>query len=385
MARSPLKIGIVGANWSLNVHAPAWRRMEGVEVAAVCTAHRDTAEAAAAAHGIPLAYWNFDELVANPEIDIIDFGTRPSIREPMVLRALNHGKHVYNALPFATSLAGAQALLAAQRNAGTLGVVDAQFRWVPEAQKMKAMVDDGFIGRPLGFSVQLMLPLVEQEGRTYPFSAWSSGAAPYYWLAERESGASGWRNFAAHSLLFLTHLLGPVAEASGMLVTGLEEWHLPNGDVLTPETHDLGSAILRLENGAIGTLQTGWATPDTEGWRVEVWGDKGRILLTDGSFGNMPRARLFAGDARLRPPGTRSGADVAVDPAYYAVPGCRLADTAPRPFIAMDWMFSNMLDAIRGTSRPSPSFEEAVNVHRVVEAVERSNIERRWIRIGEMD
>lgn len=381
----PLKVGIVGANWSLNVHGPAWRRIEGVEVVGICTSREETAEAAAKAHDIPLAYWNHEEMAANPEIDIIDFGTRPSFRAPMVLNALTMGKHVYNALPFTTSLANARDMLAAQQTAGTIGVVDAQFRWIPEAQKMKAMIDAGFIGRPLGFNVQLMLPLVEQNGNSYSFCAWSDGAAPYYWLADKESGGSAWRNFATHSLLLLTHLLGPVAEVSGMLTTGVAEWHLPNGDVLRPDTHDLGVATLRLENGAIGSLQTGWCTPDTEGWRVEVWGDKGRMLLTDGSFGNMPMARLFAGDARLMPFGERSGADVLIQPAYYAVPGCTITDTAPRPFVAMDWMFSNMVRAIRDEAIASPSFAEAVAVHRVVEAVEQSSAERRWITMAEMD
>jgi predicted dehydrogenase len=383
MSGKPLRVGIISANWSLKVHGAAWRRIEGVEVAAICTAHRETAEAAARDYDIPKAYWNHEEMSADPDLDIIDVGTRPSFRPPMVEAAFRNGKHVYQALPFATSLANAEAMLAAQREAGKVGVVDAQFRYIPEAQTMKAMVDGGFIGQPLGFNVQLMLPLVEQNGKPYPFSAWSDGAAPYYWLADKESGGSGWRNFATHSLMFLTHLLGPVEEATGMLTTGVPEWFLPNGDVLRPDTHDLGSATIRLANGAIGSLQAGWCTPDTEGWRVEVWGDKGRLLLTDSSFGNLPTAKLYAGDARLLPHGQRACAEVAIDPSYYAVPGCTVTDTTPRAFVAMDWMFANMVRVIRAGGEGAPSFADAVAVHRVVEAVQQASAERRWIRMNE--
>lgn len=385
MSGKTLKVGIISANWSLKVHGAAWRRIEGVEVAAICTAHKETAEAAAQEYNIPKAYWNHEEMSADPELDIIDVGTRPSFRLPMVLSAFANGKHVYQALPFATSLANAEAMRAAQIAAGKVGVVDAQFRWIPEAQKMKSMIDEGFIGRPLGFNVQLMLPLVEQNGKPYPFSAYSDGAAPYYWLADKESGGSAWRNFASHSLLFLTHLLGPVDEATGMLTTGVPEWFLPNGDVLRPDTHDLGVATLRMANGAIGSLQTGWCTPDTDGWRVEIWGDKGRLLLTDGSFGNMPVATLHAGDARLLPFGQRACSPVQIDPSYYAVPGCTVSDTTPRPFVAMDWMFSNMVRAIRAGGEAGPSFAEAVNVHRVVEAVQQASNERRWLKMEETD
>lgn len=380
----PLKVGIIGANWSLKVHGAAWRRIEGVEVAAICTAHQETAEQAARDFGIAKAYWNHEEMAADPDLDIIDVGTRPSFRFPMVMAALRQGKHVYDALPFATSLADAEAMRDAQRAARVTGVVDAQFRWSPPAQQMKALVESGFIGRSLGFNVQLMLPLIVDGEASYPYSAYSEHTAPYYWLAEKSSGGSAWRNFATHALLFLTHLLGPVEEATGMLVTGLPEWSLPNGDRLVPETHDLGSATLRLENGAIGSLQAGWCVPDTEGWRVEIWGDRGRLLLVDNSFGNLLSAKLYAGDGRLLTYGERVCAEVPIDRQYYDVPNAIGGETGPRPYVAMDWMFADMIEAIRTGREGSPSFGEAAAVHRVVEAVEQASAERRWLRVRDM-
>jgi predicted dehydrogenase len=376
-----LKVGVISANWSLKVHGAAWRRTPGVEVAAICTAHRETAEAAAAAYGIPKAYWNHELMAADPELDIIDVGTRPSFRFPMVMAALAAGKHVYDALPFAMSVADALAMRDLQRQSRLVGVVDAQFRWFPPAQQMKAMIDEGFIGRPLGFNVQLFTPLVVDGGKPYPYSAWSEHTAPYYWLAERSSGGSGWRNFATHALLYLTHLLGPVEEATGLLATGVPEWTLPNGDVLRPETHDFGSATLKLANGAIGGLQTGWCMPDTEGWRVEVWGDRGRLLLSDPSFGNGFGAKLYAGDARPVPFGERVCAEVPIDDRYYRAPGSETATGAVQPFVAMDWMFGDMVRAIREGREGSPSFSEAAEVHKVVEAVEIGCAERRWVRV----
>ncbi|WP_313807639.1 Gfo/Idh/MocA family oxidoreductase [Sphingobium sp.] len=379
-----LRVGIISANWSLKVHGAAWRRIEGVEVAAICTSRQETAERAAREYDIPRAYWNHEEMSADPDLDIIDVGTRPSFRFPMVMAALRNGKHVYDALPFAVSLADAEAMRDAQKAAGVVGVVDAQFRWAPHAQQMKAMIDAGFIGRPLGFNVQLMLPLIVANDKPYAYCAYSEHTDPYYWLAEKDSGGSAWRNFATHALLFLTHLIGPVEEATGMLTTGVPEWHLPNGEVLRPETHDLGSATLRMANGAVGSLQAGWCVPDTEGWRIEIWGDRGRLLLVDDSFGNFPSARLYAGDARLLTYGQRTCEEVVIDPTLYAVPGMANTSPEPRPFAAMDWMFNHMVEAIRNGHEGSPSFTEAAAVHRVVEAVERANVERRWVRMTEM-
>jgi predicted dehydrogenase len=385
MTEKTLKVGIISANWSLKVHGAAWARVPGVEVVAICTAHQETAEKARRDYGLRKAYWNHEDITVDPELDIIDVGTRPSFRLPMVLGALRHKKHVYCALPFATNMKNAEAMRDAQKAAGTVGVVDAQFRWNPPALKMKQMIDEGFIGKPLGFNVQLFLPLVEHNGKPYAHSAYSGFTDPYYWLAEKSSGGSGWRNFATHSLLMLTHILGPVEEATGALTIGVPEWYLPNGDVLKPETHDLGSAILRLKNGAIGSLQAGWCVPDTDGFRLEVWGDRGRIVLTDPSFANAPVATLFAGDFRNIAYGAeRSGRPVEIGTAFWTVPGSATATGEPRPFIAMDWLFADMVKAIREGREGSPSFSEAVEVHRAVEAVEIANRERRWVRMSEI-
>ena len=384
MSDRPLSFVIISANWSLKVHGAAWRRTPGVEVAAICTAHQETAEAAAQAYDIPKAYWNHELMSADPDLDIIDVGTRPSFRFPMVMAALRNGKHVYDALPFAMNVADADAMRDLQREKGLVGVVDAQFRWFPPAQQMKAMIDAGFLGRPLGFNAQLFLPLVVENGKPYAYSAYSGATDPYYRLAEKASGGSGWRNFATHALLYLTHILGPVEEATGMLTTGVPEWTLPNGVVLKPETHDLGSATLRLKNGAVGALQTGWCVPDTEGWRIEVWGDRGRLLLTDSTFGNGLGAKLYAGDAAPTPYGERNCREVAIDARYYRVPGSATATGEPQPFVAMDWMFSDMVRAIHEGREGSPSFAEAAATHKVVEAVEIASAERRWVSIDRL-
>jgi predicted dehydrogenase len=52
-----LRVGVIGANWGLN-HVGAWRAVPGVEVTALCTSRRGTAEAAARESGVARAVWN---------------------------------------------------------------------------------------------------------------------------------------------------------------------------------------------------------------------------------------------------------------------------------------------------------------------------------------
>ncbi|EEF25378.1 oxidoreductase, putative, partial [Ricinus communis] len=316
------KVGIIGANWSLKVHGSAWRLLPDVEVAAVCTAHRETAEAAAEAFGVPRAYWSVADMVADPDLDIIDVGSRPSFRYDMVMAALNAGKHVYDALPFAidNECARAQRDLAAEK--GLVGVVDAQFRWVPAAMHMQSLVAEGFLGEPLGFNVQLLQPLNHHDGLTYPYAAYpGGGVSPYQWLAESASGGSAWRNFGSHMVLMLMPLIGRVKAVTGTDVTGLKQWQLPDGSILTPDTADLGCGVLRMENGAVGTIQTSWVVADGPGIRVEIWGTRGRLLYVDPTFGDGISARLYAGRPTQTQFGAANGEWLETPAQFFEVPG----------------------------------------------------------------
>lgn len=378
------RIGIIGANWSLKVHGSAWRRLPDVEVAAVCTAHRETAEAAAKAFDIPRAYWRIADLVADPELDIIDVGSRPTLRHEMVMAALEAGKHVYNALPFAVDIEQAEAQRALAAAQGLVGVVDAQFRWVPAAMHMKALIDEGFLGEPLGFNLQLMQPLRNHDGLIYPHAAWPEGGiAPYKWLAESQSGGSAWRNFGSHMVLLLTWLLGPVRAATGADTTGIREWRLPDGSLLRPDTADLGCGVLRLASGALGTIQTSWAVADAAGVRVELWGTRGRLLYVDPTFGDGLAARLYGGRPDPADFGVATGDWLEVPDHYFTVPGTGLhRGNAPGYMVPMGWMFHDMLAAIEQRRAPSPGFDEAAHAHRVVEAVVESGRSGHWIEIS---
>src|SRR3546814_4809300 len=80
-------------------------------------------------------------MAADPDIDIIDCGTRPNIRHAMVLAALRNGKHVYNGIPFAADLEQARQLRDAWRASGKVAVVDAFSQWLPAHRAAREMID----------------------------------------------------------------------------------------------------------------------------------------------------------------------------------------------------------------------------------------------------
>jgi len=180
-------------------------------------------------------------------------------------------------------------------------------------------------------------------------------------------------------------MLGGISDVSGCLATGIKRWDLPDGTTLIPENADLGSAVLRMDNGATGTVQAAWCIPDTAGFRFEVWGDRGRLLLKDPRFGDGVSARLYGGDARPMPYGEPAGTWLDIPPALFAVPGTTMSKAnAPPYMVSMGWMFHDMLRTIREGGPGSPNFTEAAHVQRAVEAVIVSDRQRRWVRPAEL-
>jgi predicted dehydrogenase len=377
-----MKVGIVGAGWALRAHAAAWRMLPDVEVSAICTAHRETAEAAAAAHAIAKAYWDHRALLDDPEITLIDIATKPSARSPIVMAALAAGKHVHNALPFAMSAPEACAMRDLQQLKHRLGIVDAQFRWIPAMAYMKELIEDGFLGQPYHATFNLHLPLFSHDGFDYPFVAWSNGDAGHLWLGQSSSGASAWRNFGSHALLALSHLLGGIEEVVGRTDTFLREWKLPDGRTFRPDTDDSGLALIRFRSGATASVSATWCTPDAECIYLEVAGSKGRFVLHDDTFGRDPLVPLYAAKARPRSQWERVGEIVDIPERFFQVPGTPLCKANAQPtLLPFARMFDHALQAIEAGREGSPSFAEAAHVHCAVEAVVESMATRSWVKV----
>lgn len=366
---NPLRVGIVSAGWGAFAHLPAWRAIPGVEVTAICTSRQETAQAAQARLGLPRAFWNAAEMCVDPDIDIVDLGTRPNVRLAMVLAALERGKHVYNASPHAPDWAGAKAIDAASRASGSTGVVDAFARWIPAHRQMAALLAEDYIGTPLGGTCHFNISLFNAPSKQFP----------YNWFADADAGVSAMRNNGSHLLYLLLELFGPVTELVADDRQVLNEWVFPDGDRVVPETTDYGTAILRFASGMSLQLQASWSVPAGPGWLIDVFGSKGRLIARSPTF---PTAR----DCTLL--GSKVGGaieELAIPQHFRVAPKIALDwQAAIQPSFPMALSMSAMVEAIGGDDRASPDFTAALEIERIQEAIRISNAERRWVRLKEI-
>lgn len=386
MASEKLRVGIVGANYTLIAHSGAWRALPGVEIGAICTAHRQTAEAAAREYDIPKAYWDYRQMMEDPDLHIITVGTKPSQRYDMVMSALEHGKHVYNCLPFAVNVQQAKAMRDKQWAKGVVGVADAQFRWVPAIRHMKELIEGGKLGDFYQATIHMQLPLLAYDGFVYPYCVQSATQKPYTWLGEANSGGSAWRNFGSHTMLNLMYLFGEIEEVIGTMDTFCKEWQLTDGRTVRPQTPDIAAALLRFKKGGIANVNVSWSTVDAAGYFLEATGSRGRMVVRDPSFADAYTATLYYGDSRKRDHTREIGGLVDIPARLYEVPGTPLSKANCPPFFGtMAPFLHDMIRAIREGGEGSPSFNEAYHVHRAVEGVIRSMETRSWVRVDEVN
>jgi predicted dehydrogenase len=365
-----LRVGIVSAGWGAFAHLPAWRAVPGVEVTAICTSREETARAAAERHGIARPFWNALELCADPDIDIVDLGTRPNVRLPMVLAALAHGKHVYNASPHAPDWAGAKAIDAAWRAGGSVGVVDAFARWIPAQRQMARLLAEDYIGTPLGGTAHFSISLFNAPNKQFP----------YNWFADGSAGVSALRNNGSHVLYPLLEMFGPVAELVADDRQVLKEWTFPDGDRVVPETTDYGTAMLRFASGMTLQLQASWSLPTNPGWLIDVFGEKGRLVARSPTFPTASDCTLHGGQVG------EALEDLAIPDEYRTVLGIGLDWQNPvQPSYPMALSMHAMVEAIAGQGGAAPDFAAALEIERVQEAIRASSAERRWVRLKEIE
>ncbi len=299
-----MRVGIISAAWGTKAHLPAWRAVPGVEVVAVCTAHRATAEAAATTYDIPMPFWDATTMARHPDVDIVDVGTRPDLRRDMCLAALDAGKHVYNGVPFAACWADSVALRDAARASGTVAVVDAYSEFLAPLRFVQELLADGVCGDIQSITGRLDVSLFDRPISTFP----------YNWFADGRHGASALRNLGTHLLHLFVHLGGPVADVSGVTTRFVDEWRFTDtGGSVRPECDDTAAGVVRFASGVLGQFHVAWAAATAPGFALEIAGNHGRIAV--GASGTMPaevatvavarRARCPRGGPRAGPAAPR--------------------------------------------------------------------------------
>ncbi len=141
-----MKTAVVGCGNISKVHFKALNEIQGIEIVAVADIKKERADKKAADYGAK-AYYDFDELLANEELDCVHICTPHYLHTPMALKALAKGINILIEKPCSVSADEVDALRKAQKESGKQVGICFQNRYNSCVCRVKELVDGGTMGK----------------------------------------------------------------------------------------------------------------------------------------------------------------------------------------------------------------------------------------------
>mgnify|MGYP000931676042 CR=1 FL=1 len=141
----PLGIAIVGTGMIGAVHRRA-ALLAGATVRGVAASSPQRAQQAAQAWGVPRGYRDIEDVVSDPQVQVVHICTPNHLHRPMAQAALEAGKHVICEKPLATTLQDAEALAALAASSGRVATVPFVYRYHPVVREARARIAQGELG-----------------------------------------------------------------------------------------------------------------------------------------------------------------------------------------------------------------------------------------------
>lgn len=357
MARRIHRVGIVGLqpgrSWSARAHVPALRALaDRFAIAGVANSSLASAEAAAAAHGLPRAFADVAELTASPDVDVVAVTVRVPHHAEIVKLAIANGKHVFCEWPLGNGLAEAEELARLARERRVLGVAGTQARVAPEIEHLRALIAEGFVGDILSTTlVGNGMAWGPQVDRTNAY------------LIDARNGATLLTIPLGHTLAALRDVLGEFASVSATLATRRTSVLVVDAGESRPMTAPDQVVVdgLLASGAPIGIHYRGGTNRGT-GLSWEINGTEGDIRIS-AAGGHAQMLPLSIEGAR--------GDDREMQP--IAVPAALREGWPDDPVPGnVARIYRRMADDLDDGTMTAPSFDDAVGLHRVIDAIERA-------------
>lgn len=342
---SQLNVGIVGLGWVAGAHIAAFNKIPGAKVTAVCS-RRDLDEAAISAqYGTPLkAYSDYEAMLADPDIHVIDICTPHPLHAEQAIAAAKAGKHLIIEKPIAISYEDAVAMRRAIHEAKIKTCVCFEVRFSQQATVIQSIIQEGLLGE-----------------LHYGEADYYHGIGPWYgqfpWNVKKDFGGSSLLTAGCHALDALLMFMDSEVEE----VTSYS--NRSSSPIFEPYEYDTTLvSLLKFKNGKIGKVASVVDCLQPYYFHIHLVGSEGSIL--DNKFHS---AKLNLNKNRWSQLST-----ALVDS----------GDVADHPYEPQFKAFVESFETDK--AMPLTDFDTAFESHRVVFAADLSAAEGRTVKLSEL-
>ena len=359
MPGSTLGVGIIGVNpawgWAATAHIPALRALPNYEIRALSATSLDAAHAAGEAFGVAAVFSLHDELVAQPDVDVVAITVKVPHHRELVSAALVAGKAVYCEWPLGRDLDDAREMATLAAAQGVPTVVGLQARQAPAIEFVRELLGDGYVGEVLSTTM---------VGTSVPGNA---VVKPNAYMLDRTNGANVLTIAVGHSLDALNYVLGEFADLSAVsdlrrpLIT-IEE----TGEQIIKTAPDQIAVIGTLTSGAIASVHVREAVAGGTGFLWEINGTDGTLRITaDAAYPEIYRLTVAGARGRNEP------AELAT-PAALRQKWPTLTSLEGGPAYNVGRAYAAFASDIGHGTHTVPDFADAVRRHELIAVIERS-------------
>lgn len=341
-----LRIGIVGLGWVAGAHIETFKHVTGARVTAVCSRRKQKPSELQAKYGIPLkVYSDYDLMLADPEIDVIDICTPHPFHPKQAIAAARAGKHLIIEKPIGLSWADAKAVRDAIRKSRRQAMVCFEVRYSAQFMLAKSVVDQGLLG-----------------SLHYGEVDYYHGIGPWYgqfsWNIKKDMGGSSLLTAGIHALDSLLMLMdSPVTE-----VTSYQS--ISSNKVFKPYEYKTSSVtILKFKNGAAGKCASITDCLQPYYFHTHLVGSEGSMLDT----------KIYS--AKLKGMIKNQWSQLATHPIDSG-------DVKDHPYQPQFQAFVDCTKA--GKKMPLTDFDTALESHRVAYAADLSAAKGRPVKMSEL-
>ncbi len=359
MPDSKLGVGIIGVNpawgWAATAHIPAVRALSNYELRALSASNAEAARAAGEAFGVAAVFSDHEQLVAQPDVDVVAVTVKVPHHRELVSAALAAGKAVYCEWPLGRDLDEARAMATLAAEKGVRTVVGLQARQAPAIEFVRGLLRDGYVGEVLSttmIGVSVAGDVVVQ---------------PNVYMLDANNGANLLTVAVGHSLDAVNFVLGEFADLSSVsairrpLITAEK-----TREQIVKTAPDQVAVVGTLTSGVTASIHIREAVAGGTGFLWEINGTDGTLRIT----ADAALPEIF--------PLTVAGARGGGEPAELAVPAAftekwpALTGLEGAPAYNVGRAYAAFAADIDNGTRTVPDFADAVRRHELIATIERS-------------
>ena len=282
---APMKAGVVGCgNISSVYFENLGTRYSNVEVIACADLEPAKARASADRFGVPAAL-TMEQLIAEPDVELLINLTNPGAHADVSMAALEAGKQVYSEKPLSVERADGRAIMDLAEAKGLAAGCAPDTVLGSGIQTCRKIIDEGRIGEPVA-ATAFMMSSGHESWHPSPEFFYRTGGGPLF-------------DMGPYYLSALITLLGPVSRVTGSHRKSFDRREITSmpmrGQTIDVEVSTHVAGVLDFASGAIGTIITSFDVQWSSLPRIEVYGSEGTLYVPDPNRFDGPVSVIAAG------------------------------------------------------------------------------------------